>query len=117
MVSVQPALQQPDQQTGQVGHVGGAGAEQIEEAERQPEQHEAHQRRWQGEAAGRLQLAAQPAVAEQGIDHPGEAAKQRAAGEELGQVGQGGAYQQQDQQLAAAEPLFDLAPDTTTTAG
>ncbi len=39
----------------------------------------------------------------------GEAAKHRAAGKKLGDIGQGGAHQQQDQQLAAAEALLDLA--------
>ncbi len=94
-----------------MGDIGGAGAEHVEEAEHHPEQHKAHQRRWQSQATGRLQLAAQPAVAEQGIDHAGEAAKQRAAGEELGDVGQGGAHQQQDQQLAAAKTLLDLTTE------
>ncbi|VXA88657.1 hypothetical protein AERO8C_70285 [Aeromonas veronii] len=111
MVAIQPALQQADQQTGQVGDVGGAGAEHVEEAEHHPEQHKTHQCRWQSQAAGGLQLAAQPAVAEQGIDHAGEAAKQRAAGKELGDIGQGGAHQQQDQQLAAAEALLDLTAE------
>ncbi len=56
-----------------------------------------------------MQLAAHPAVAEQGIDHAGEAAKARAADEELGDIGQCGTDQQQDQELAAAESLLNLA--------
>ena len=57
-----------------------------------------------------MQPSAQPAVAEQGIDHPGEAAEARAAREEFGYVGQCSPDDEQDEQLAAAEALLDLAP-------
>ena len=51
------------------------------------------------------------------MDHP-EAAKARAAGKELGDIGQGHPDDEQDEQLAAAEALLYLATrDTTTTAG
>ena len=94
-----------------MGHVGGGGTEHVQEAEHQPDQHEAHQGWRHGEAAIRLQPGSQPAVAEQGIDHPGEAAKARAAGKELGDIGQGSPDDEQDEQLAAAEALLYLATE------
>ena len=58
--------------------------EHVEEAEHQPDQHEAHQAGGMASPAIRLQPGAQPAVAEQGIDHPERPPKRGPPREEFG---------------------------------